>query len=55
MMFPTKANGLTEAGMALVFKFGLMAPNTKANGKTIRPMDKENFAILMETSMKVNG
>ncbi len=41
--------------MALVFKSGLMAPNTKANGKIIRPMDKENFAILMETSTKVNG
>ena len=41
--------------MALVFKSGLMAPNTKANGKTIKPMDTENFAILMETSTKVNG
>ncbi len=41
--------------MVLAFKSGLMAPNTKANGKTIRPMDKENFAILMETSTKVNG
>jgi hypothetical protein len=43
----------TERGME--FNFGQMEQNMKANGKTIRLMEKENLFMLMETLMMVIG
>jgi hypothetical protein len=41
--------------MASVFKYGTMGKNMKANGNSIKLMDKVNFGMLMEISMKDNG
>ena len=41
--------------MDMEFKDGLMGLNTKATGKIIKLMGKENFIMSMEIFLKVNG
>ena len=41
--------------MVLELRFGLMVQNTKATGKTIKPMEEEYFGMFTETNMKANG
>lgn len=50
-----RVNGSMEKDKVSVFKSGLMDPNMLDSGKTIKPMAKELFTMLMETSMKANG
>jgi len=41
--------------MALEFNFGLMEPNTKASGRTVKPQGMENLLMSTETFMTENG
>jgi len=41
--------------MVLELRFGLMVQNTKATGKTIKPMEEEYFGMFTETNTKANG
>lgn len=50
-----KVNGLMEKDKVSVSKYGLMDPNMLDSGKTIKPMVKELFTMLMVTFMKENG
>ena len=55
MEYLMKDNGLMEKDKVSVFKSGLMDLNMSDNGKTIKPMDKVLFTMLMVTFMKENG
>ena len=47
-------NGIIICFMDTVLKYGKMGLNMKVIGNLINEMVKENFGMLMETSMKVN-
>ena len=47
-------NGVIICFMDTVLKYGKMGLNMKVIGNLINEMVKENFGMLMETSMKVN-
>ena len=51
----TLVSGLIVFVMDMEANFGLMAPNMRGCGKTIKRMVKESFFILMETRTKVSG
>jgi len=50
-----QANGSAASEMAMVSKFGQMAPDMKVNGKITGLMVMENLSMLMVISMKVTG
>lgn len=50
-----KVNGFKENVKDSEFKSGQMAVNMQVNGKTIKPMVKEHYIMLMVMSIKVNG
>ena len=47
-------NGIIICFMDTVLKYGKMGLNMKVIGNLINDMVKDNFGMLMETSMKVN-
>ena len=51
----TKVTSAKVSDTAPVFKYGLMAPSTKASGVITKPMERVSSGTQMETSMKVNG
>ena len=52
---PTLDSGWTASVTVLAPSCGQMAADTKANGRTIRPTDKESLFTLMAISMKDSG
>jgi hypothetical protein len=50
-----KVNGNKETDMAMEFKFGQTVQSMKGTGKIIKLMEKENFGMLMEMFLMVNG
>lgn len=48
-------NGMGISGRDMVFRFGLMEPNTKVNGSTTKPREKANLHMLMGKFMMVTG
>ena len=50
-----KVNGLDQIDRVLVYNTGLMEPNTKATGKRIRHVERENSLMPIVTPIKVNG
>ena len=55
MVLSTLDNGLTASEMDLDHKCGQTGPNTKVNGKMIRPTAKANWFMLTAMFMKGSG
>lgn len=51
----TKESGSATCETATEFKFGLTGPSMKASGRKIGLMEREDFGMLMETTLKANG
>jgi hypothetical protein len=55
MVLFLKENGLEIISMVTEFNDGLMVPDMKVCGNIVKPTEKVNFGIMMETYSKVNG